>query len=136
MLKKLRKSNPEEFKIKLKNNYYTLLHIKMLEKKMKPKKTGYREKVKKSEILLSGLKKEYRECSPEKKDLLRKNILLAAEERYNIELEELKYHENQAKNFSVSLEKKCNDFEKNKEKFIDRIVTKLTSLTDKLNEKK
>ncbi|MBN2143268.1 MAG: hypothetical protein JW774_01460 [Candidatus Aureabacteria bacterium] len=123
-LKEIQKKDQEEFKLKLHNRYYTLMHKKVLLQKMPPRTKGYRELVKESETGFAELKKRYNDADETAKSQVEDEIRQAAENRFSIELDYLKKKEERAKRYFDSLTLRREKFEKNKLKHVQRMITR------------
>lgn len=125
-LKRLKSKDPSEFSKRLMNHYYTWIHTQVLIKNLPKKEPRYRKSVKESEILLNALSESYQKANDSEKIALKEEIVKTAEKRYEIEN---KMNIQQLEQLKAILEKKSKEirvFEKNKDIFINRIVTKCT----------
>lgn len=122
----LQDKKPEEFKKLLYNRYYSMLHRdKMLARKNNRIK-GYRELLSESESKFVDLKKKYKELkNEEEKTKLKAEIKKVAEERFQIELDFIELRAQKAKAYYEMLQNKSAEFEKNKDKYVDRVVNKV-----------
>jgi len=125
-LKKLRKSNPEDFNKKLRNHYYTWLHTQVLIKNMPKKEKGYRQLVKDSEVELKNLQISYQTANQNEKSSLKNKIIQAAQKRYQIELKMKNFQVEQLKVVLEKKQKEVGTFKKHQDIFIERVATKCT----------
>lgn len=122
----LQEKKPEEFKKLLYNRYYSMLHKEKMLARKKDRIKGYRELLSESESKFSDLKKKYKESkNEEEKNKLKAELKKAAEERFQIELDFIKLRTEKSKIYYDMLQNKSAEFEKNKDKYIDRVVNKV-----------
>ncbi len=122
----LQEKKPEEFKKLLYNRYYSMLHKEKMLARKKNRIKGYRELLSESESKFMDLKKKYKELkNMEEKTKLKAEIIKVAEERFQIELDFIKLRTQKAKAYYEMLHNKSEEFEKNKDKYVDRIVNKV-----------
>ena len=122
----LQEKKPEEFKKLLYNRYYSLLHKEKMLARKKNRIKGYRELLSESESKFADLKKKYKELkNEEEKAKLKPEIKKAAEERFQIELDFISLRSQKAKAYYEMLQNKTAEFEKNKDKYVERIVNKV-----------
>jgi len=122
----LREKDPAQFKKRLKNYYYEWMHTQVLLKNLPKRKKGYRKKVKESEIELKDLFIKFNKVAETDKPEVKNLIQKAALKRYEIELAMQKFQVDQLKIILAKKEKDVMRYEKNKDLFIDRVVTKNT----------
>lgn len=124
-LMSLKQKDEKEFKSRLYNRYFTILQKEKLLAMKKPRVKGYRELVKDSEILFSGLRNRLKKSTDEaERAKIKSEIAKASEERFQMELNFLKYRANKAKAYSDVLQNKVSDFETKKAKYIERVANK------------
>ena len=122
----LQEKKPEEFKKLLYNRYYSMLHKEKMLSRKKNRIKGYRELLSESESKFMDLKKKYKELkNMEEKNKLKLEIKKVAEERFQIELDFIKLRTQKAKAYYEMLQNKSDEFGKNKDKYVDRIVNKV-----------
>lgn len=122
----LQEKKPEEFKKLLYNRYYSMLHKEKMLARKKNRIKGYRELLSESEFKFTNLKKKYKELkNEEEKVKLKAEIKKVAEERFQIELDFINLRSQKAKAYYEMLQNKSVEFEKNKDRYVDRIVNKV-----------
>lgn len=123
ILIELKKTNKDEFKSRLYNHYYIHLHKKELEKRYPNPKEGYRTLAKESDRAIEQLSEKYK--ASDNRAEIERQMEDEAVKRYHIELDFLVMKSQQEQNDSEDEIKKIEEFKKNKDRFIGRMLNKM-----------
>jgi hypothetical protein len=121
------KSDPS-FLSRLHNRLYALKHKEMLEKKIPIRPLGYYEKTKHSNTKIKELRDIFQKTSDEKEKIeIEKKLEEVATERFMIELDFRKLQTEREENLLNIQKQRLAEFEKSKDTYIQRLVTKAKS---------